>query len=150
MDQGITRLGKDEIDGVYAANDGTAGGDIAAMKAAGFDKIPPLTGQDAELAAMQSLVAGDQGMTIYKAIRDEATTAAKMAVGLLQDGEIPGDLETVGSNNGEEDVPSVLLDPVVVTKDNIKDTIIADEFWKVDEICTSEFEDACSEAGIME
>jgi D-xylose transport system substrate-binding protein len=150
MDQAITRLGKDEIDGVYAANDGTAGGAIASMKAAGFDEIPPLTGQDAELAAMQSLVAGDQGMTIYKAIRDEATTAAKMAIGLLEDGEIPGDLETVGSDNGEEDVPSVLLDPVVVTTDNIKDTIIADEFWKVDEICTSKFEDACSEAGIME
>ena len=150
MDQAITRIGKDKIDGVYAANDGTAGGAIAAMKAAGFEQIPPLTGQDAELAAIQSLVSGDQGMTIYKAIREEATTAAQMSVSLLENGELPSDLETVGSDNGEEDVPSVLLDPVVVTKDNIQDTIIKDKFWKVDEICTSEFEDACAEAGLTE
>lgn len=150
MDQAITRLDQENIDGVYAANDGTAGGAIAAMQAAGFEQIPPLTGQDAELAAIQSIVSGDQGMTIYKAIRDEATTAAEMSVALLEDGELPGDLETVGSDNGEEEVPSVLLDPVVVTKDNIEDTIIKDDFWKVDEICTSEYEDACAEVGLTE
>lgn len=150
MDQAITRLDQENIDGVYAANDGTAGGAIAAMQAAGFEQIPPLTGQDAELAAIQSIVSGDQGMTIYKAIRDEATTAAEMSVALLEDGELPGDLETVGSDNGEEEVPSVLLDPVVVTKDNIQDTIIKDDFWKVDEICTSEYEDACAEVGLTE
>ncbi len=148
MDQAITRLGRGNIDGVYAANDGTAGGAISAMRAAGMDPIPPTTGQDAELAAVQRILAGTQGMTVYKAIREEATTAADMAVSLLQDGELSQDLETTGVDNGQESVPSVLLKPVVVTKDNIKDTIVADKFWTVDEICTPEFEDACREAGL--
>lgn len=104
MDQAITRLGRNNIDGVYAANDGTAGGAVAAMKAAGFDEIPPLTGQDAELAAVQRILAGTQGMTVYKAIREEATTAAEMAVSLLQDGKLPQDLKTVGQDNGQEKV----------------------------------------------
>ncbi|BBL80292.1 solute-binding protein [Rubrobacter xylanophilus] len=150
MDQAITRLGRDNIDGVYAANDGTAGGAIAAMRAAGFQEIPPTTGQDAELAAVQRILAGTQGMTVYKAIREEATTAAEMAVSLLRTGELPRDLETTGVDNGREEVPSVLLKPVVVTKDNIEETIVADEFWTVDEICTPEFEDACREAGLVE
>ncbi|QYJ16409.1 D-xylose-binding periplasmic protein [Rubrobacter xylanophilus DSM 9941] len=150
MDQAITRLGRDNIDGVYAANDGTAGGAIAAMRAAGFQEIPPTTGQDAELAAVQRILAGTQGMTVYKAIREEATTAAEMAVSLLRTGELPRDLETTGVDNGREEVPSVLLKPVVVTKDNIEETIIADRFWTVDEICTPEFRDACREAGLIE
>ena len=150
MDQAITRLGKGEIDGVYAANDGTAGGAIAAMKAGGVDPLPPTTGQDAELDAVQRVLAGTQGMTVYKAIREEATTAAEVAVALLQDGELPQDVETTGVDNGEEEVPSVLLEPVVVTEENVEDTIIADDFYKVDEICTANFEDACREAGLTE
>jgi D-xylose transport system substrate-binding protein len=80
MEQAITALGKDNIVGVYAANDGTAGGAIAAMKAAGIDpKEIPTTGQDAELAAIQRIVAGQQYMTVYKAIRPEANAAADWA-----------------------------------------------------------------------
>src|SRR3954466_9130974 len=81
MDQAITSLGKSGFVGVYAANDGTAGGAIAAMKAAGVDpsKIPT-TGQDAELAAIQRILSGDQYMTVYKAILSEAEAAAKLAV----------------------------------------------------------------------
>ncbi len=148
MDQAITRLGADNIDGVYAANDGTSGGAIAAMRAGGVDPLPPTTGQDAELEAVQRVLDGTQGMTVYKAIREEATTAAEVAVSLLENGELPQDLQTTGQDNGREDVPSVLLDPVVVTAENVQDTIIADEFYRVDEICTADFEDACREAGI--
>ena len=72
MEQAITALGKDKIIGVYAANDGTAGGAIAAMKGGGFTPLPPVTGQDAELAAIQRIIAGEQYMTIYKAIKPEA------------------------------------------------------------------------------
>jgi D-xylose transport system substrate-binding protein len=69
MEQAITRVGKDKIVGVYAANDGTAGGAIAAMKAAGIKALPPVTGQDAELAAIQRIVVGEQFMTVYKPIK---------------------------------------------------------------------------------
>jgi D-xylose transport system substrate-binding protein len=149
MDQAITALGADTINGVYAANDGTAGGAIAAMKGAGIDPLPPVTGQDAELAAIQRIVAGEQGMTVYKAIKPEAELAAELAVALLSGEEPQTDVEQTTVNNETMDVPSYLLEPVVVTIDNINDTIIADGFWSVDEICTDQYADACAEAGIQ-
>ena len=82
MEQAITQLGADGFVGVYAANDGTAGGAIAAMKAAGINPLPPVTGQDAELAAIQRILAGEQYMTVYKAIKPEAEAAAEVAVAL--------------------------------------------------------------------
>src|SRR5919198_1008349 len=81
MEQAITALGKDKIIGVYAANDGTAGGAIAAMKAAGVKPLPPVTGQDAELAAIQRILAGEQYMTVYKAIKKEAEAAGELGGG---------------------------------------------------------------------
>ena len=81
MEQAITALGKNGFVGVYAANDGTAGGAIAAMKGAGVDPTKiPTTGQDAELAGIQRIVAGEQYMTVYKAIKPEAEAAAQLAV----------------------------------------------------------------------
>ncbi|MGH3728301.1 MAG: sugar ABC transporter substrate-binding protein [Micromonosporaceae bacterium] len=144
MEQAITALGKDKIIGVYAANDGTAGGAIAAMKSAGFDKLPPVTGQDAELAGIQRILAGQQHMTVYKAIKPEADIAAEMAIAVATGKKYDG--KTTTKNNGDTDVPSVLLDPVSVTKDNIKDTIIADKFYTVDQICTAEYAKACKAA----
>ncbi len=89
MEQAITALGKDGFVGVYAANDGTGGGAIAAMKSAGIDpKTRPTTGQDAELAAIQRILAGEQYMTVYKAIKPEAEAAAELAVALAK-GEDP-------------------------------------------------------------
>ena len=85
MDQAITKLGKTGFQGVYAANDGTAGGAIASMKAAGIDpSTRPTTGQDAELAAIQRIIAGEQYMTIYKAIKPEAEIAATLAVNIVK------------------------------------------------------------------
>jgi D-xylose transport system substrate-binding protein len=146
MDQAITALGKNNIVGVYAANDGTAGGAIAAMKAAGMNPSQiPTTGQDAELAAIQRILAGEQFMTVYKAIKPQAEDAATAAVNLLQ-GKALG-LDTSPVNNGTEDVPSSIYDPVAVTKDNVKDTIVADGFWPVDQICTGPYAQACTAAG---
>ena len=89
MEQAITALGKDGFVGVYAANDGTAGGAIAAMKGNGIDpKTIPTTGQDAELAAIQRILAGEQYMTVYKAIKAEAEAAAELAAALAK-GETP-------------------------------------------------------------
>ena len=132
----------DQISGVYAANDGTAGGAIAALRAAGVEPIPPVTGQDAELTGIQRIVAGDQYMTVYKAIKLEAELAAEVADQLAR-GETPeGDTEVDG-------IPATLLTPVVVTVDNIADTVIADDFYTVDEICTAEYADACAAAGLQ-
>ena len=148
MDQAITAVGKDGFVGVYAANDGTAGGAIAAMKGQGVDpKKIPVTGQDAELAAIQRILIGEQYMTVYKAIKPEAEAAAELAVALAKGEEPEQPSDSVP--NGMKDVPSILLEPIAVTKENINDTIVKDEFWSVDEICTGKYADACKEAGIQ-
>lgn len=148
MDQAITALGKDKLIGVYAANDGTAGGAIASMKGGGFKTpLPPITGQDAELAAIQRIVAGDQYMTVYKAIKPEAETAAQMAIDAATGKTFSGQ-DTTTVNNGSKDVTAVLLTPVVVTKDNIKDTVIKDGFYTPGQICSGPYVQACATAGI--
>ena len=148
MEQAITAVGKDGFVGVYAANDGTAGGAIAAMKGNGVDpKKIPTTGQDAELAAIQRILIGEQYMTVYKAIKPEAEQAAELAVQLVKGETPPAPKDTV--NNGTKDVPSIILSPVAVTKDNINDTIVKDGFWSADEICTAKYASACKEAGIQ-
>ena len=97
MDQAIAALGKDGFVGVYAANDGTAGGAIAAMKGAGIDpSTVPVTGQDAELAAIQRILAGEQYMTVYKPIKPLADKAAEWAVKLVNGEEITDATDTRG------------------------------------------------------
>ncbi len=149
MEQAITALGKTGFQAVYAANDGTAGGAIAAMKSAGIKPSnKPTTGQDAELAGIQRILAGEQYMTVYKAIKPEAEAAAQIAVDVVQGKKPDASLVKDKVNNEQKDVPSVLLTPVAVTKDNIADTVIKDGFWKASEICTKKYAAACSEAGI--
>jgi D-xylose transport system substrate-binding protein len=146
MEQAITAVGRQNIIGVYAANDGTAGGAIAAMKGAGFTTIPFITGQDAEVAAIQRIIAGQQGMTVYKAIKPEAEAAAEMAIAAATGKQFTG--ASVMKNNGSKDVPSVLLTPIAVTKANIKDTVIKDGFYTAAQICTADYAAACTAAGI--
>lgn len=149
MEQAITALGKKGFVGVYAANDGTAGGAIAAMKGQGISPIPPITGQDAELAAIQRILTGEQYMTVYKAIKPEAEDAAELAVDLVNGNTSAANaLATKTTNNGQKDVPSIILTPVAVTKDNIKDTIVKDGFWTAAQICTGSVASACQSAGI--
>lgn len=147
MTQALTAL-NNKVDGVYAANDGTGGGAIAAMKSAGVSPLPPVTGQDAELAAIQRILAGEQYMTVYKAIKPEAEAAAELAYLLLTGKPVPATMVNGKVNNGKIDVPSILLTPIAVTKANIKDTIIADGFWKASDVCTADFAKACEAAGI--
>src|SRR4051812_49884296 len=93
MEQAITAVGKSGFVGVYAANDGTAGGAIAAMKGNGVQpSTRPTTGQDAELAGIQRILSGEQYMTVYKAIKPEAEGAAQLAVALLQGKQPPAGL----------------------------------------------------------
>src|SRR3954454_24861946 len=149
-EQAITAIGKDKIAGVYSANDGMAGGAIAAMKSPGMDpKAVPTTGQDSEVAAIQRILTGEQYMTIYLAIKKQAESAAQLAVDLIQGKQPDSSLVNAKVNNGAADIPSVMLDPTPVMKDNIKDTIIADDFHSASDICTGDFAKACADAGIQ-
>lgn len=146
MEQAITALGRDNIVGVLSANDGMAGGAIAAMKRAGFPALPPITGQDAELAAVQRILTGEQHMTIYLDIKAEAEKAAELAVALVN-GQKPAGATTV--DNGTAKIQAFLLDPIAVTADKIKETIVKDKFYKVSDICTAEVAAACTTQGIQ-
>jgi D-xylose transport system substrate-binding protein len=124
-----------------------AGGAIAAMRSAGIKPLPPVTGQDSELAAIQRILTGDQYMTIYKSYKAEAEKTAEVAVALAQ-GKTPSGLDAK-VNNGKKDVPSALLPVVAATKDKIASTIVADKLWTVQQICTAEFATACKSAGLQ-
>ncbi len=137
----ITRFG-DQIKGIVAANDGTAGGAIAALKAAGVNPLPPVTGNDATIAALQLIVAGDQYNTISKPSEIVARAAAEVAVAFLK-GEAPEAKTTL------YDTPSELFVPVVVTKENIKAEIFDKGIQTSEEICTGEYEAPCRELGIL-
>ncbi|MEA9985713.1 MULTISPECIES: sugar ABC transporter substrate-binding protein [Subtercola] len=141
----ITQFGS-QITGLYAANDGTAGGAIAALKGANVSPLPPVTGQDAELAGIQRILAGDQYMTIYKAFKPEAEQAATLAVGLAQ-GTKPAASATTTTKGGAS-IPSVLLVPVAVTVDNIESTVVADGLYKASDICTADYAAKCAAAGV--
>ncbi len=149
MDQAITALGNDGFTGVYAMNDGTAGGAIAAMKGGGVDpKVVPVTGQDAELEAIQRILVGEQFMTVYKATKLETAAAAKLAAALAQGEEVPEGLVNGETDNGAAAIPSVLEEPVAVTIDNINDTVIKDGYWTAADICVGDYAAACKTAGI--
>ena len=146
----LSKYDASEINGVYAANDGQAGGVVAALTGGGIaeDALPPITGQDAEIAAIQRILAGQQAMTIYKPIPIEAETAAEVAVALANGEDVPNPTETGIDQTEYEGVPSYIFDPIVVTADNVADTIIADGFYSVEDICTDEYAKACEAAGI--
>jgi D-xylose transport system substrate-binding protein len=147
MERALATLGRDQIVGVYAANDGMAAGAIAAMKAAGIDPLPPVTGQDAELAAVRRVLTGEQYMTVYKAVRREARTAAELAVSLAETGEIPADIGSTWVDNGYGRIPALMLEPRAVTRETIGSTVAADGFWPLAEICRG-LEHECADAGL--
>jgi len=147
--QAITAIGKTGFAGIYAANDDTAGGAIAAMKGAGINPEEiPVTGQDSTVAGLQRILVGQQYMTIFKPIVPEAEIAAEMAISLGETGEVSTKEKTQEINNGKTDVPSVLLTSTPVTKDNIKETVIAEKFVSPSELCEGAYAAACKEQGI--
>ncbi|MBB4661312.1 sugar ABC transporter substrate-binding protein [Conexibacter arvalis] len=149
MEQAIASEGRDGFDGVYSANDGMAGGVIAAMRANGIDPARvPVTGQDAEVAALQRILAGDQLMTVYQPINEIASTAAELAVPLARGEELPPITTTEVDNGGSRRVPAVLLDTIVITRGNIQETIVRDGFATAEQICTDAYREACAAAGI--
>ncbi|MBC2803951.1 sugar ABC transporter substrate-binding protein [Rhizobium beringeri] len=136
----VTRFGAD-IKGVVAANDGTGGGAIAAFKAAGVNPVPPITGNDATIAALQLIISGDQYNTISKPSEIVAAAAAKVAVQLLK-GEKPK------AKTSLYDTPSELFVPAVVTADNIKAEIFDKKIQTPEEVCTGEYAEGCKKLGI--
>jgi D-xylose transport system substrate-binding protein len=148
-DQAITALGKEGFAAIYAANDETGGGAIAAMKGAGINpEEKPVTGQDSTVAGLQRILKGEQFMTIFKPIVPEAEIAAEMAISLGENGEVQTKEKTEDINNGKAEVPSVLLTSTPVTKENINETVIAEEFVSPAELCEGAFAAACKENGI--
>jgi D-xylose transport system substrate-binding protein len=149
MEASITDLGKDGFDAVYSANDGMAGGAIAALKAASIDPESRfVTGQDAELAGIQRILAGEQLMTVYQPIIDIAETSAELAVPIAQGKEPPADLAADEVDNGMKQVPSSLLDTFAVQTDNIDSTVVKEGFLKIGDICTGAYAEACKKAGL--
>ncbi|MFD9366428.1 substrate-binding domain-containing protein [Streptomyces sp. NPDC060020] len=148
MAAAISALGKDKITAVYSANDGMAGGIIAALKAAGVSPLPPVTGQDAELAGVQRIVAGEQYMSVYKPYPREAEAAAELAVTLAEGEKIDGIINQVVSSPTTKRVPSVLIPGTSVTRNNIGTTVVLDGVFTIAEICTDKLKATCDEIGL--
>ncbi|MFG3205169.1 sugar ABC transporter substrate-binding protein [Streptomyces sp. NPDC048192] len=150
MKDAIRSIGVHNIAAVYSANDGMAGAVIDQLKKAGATEMPPVTGQDANLDAVQRIVSGEQYMTVYKSFLDEADGAAQMAVAKAQGKDIQFDAltrDTVDSPTTKK-IPALLLPVVALTKANIKSTVVADGVYSVAEICTPKYEASCAEIGL--
>ena len=152
-----------QVDAVFAANDGLAASAINALEAAGVGSVP-VSGQDATALGMQNILLGKQTMSVYKPIEDEAGVAAAVALALRSGDDIESidvdyDYEVIGieaatgnptdSAEGDGVVPYFALTPIGVTEKNMADTVIADEFRTVEEICTGDVADTnwCRENG---
>jgi len=119
------------IQAIVCANDGTAAGAIEALEEFGLGGKVPVSGQDAELAACRRIVEGTQTVSVYKPGKKMAIRAAEMAIAMINSRSIGTD-STV--NNGKIEVPSVLLEPVMVTRDNMKETVVADGYHAYDDV----------------
>jgi D-xylose transport system substrate-binding protein len=137
---------KGKVDGVYAANDGLAGGVISILKKNGLAGKVPVTGQDATAEGLQNILSGTQCMTIQKSATGQAGALVTAAVAMVK-GDKPAATGTVRDDTGNRDVPSVLLDPVLINKDNV-DAPIKSGDLKASEVCTAAFAKKCAAAGI--
>jgi D-xylose transport system substrate-binding protein len=135
-----------KIDGVLAANDGLGNSAISAIKARKLSQIP-VTGQDATPQGIQNILSGDQCMTVYKAVKKEADAASKLAIALATGKQPEAGLVNGKTNDTARDVPSVLLTPEAITKDNIK-VVFDDGFLKPSEVCVGKYASLCTKAGI--
>ncbi|GAA4559680.1 sugar ABC transporter substrate-binding protein [Planotetraspora kaengkrachanensis] len=144
FEQQLTQQPK--IAGVLAANDGLGNAAIAVLKKEKLNGKVPVTGQDATVQGLQNILAGDQCMTVYKAIKKEADAASQLAIALAK-GEKPAAPASVKDPESNRDVPSVLLDPQAIYFDNVKD-VVTDGYVTKDELCTGDFAAKCTEAGV--
>ncbi|GAA3206674.1 sugar ABC transporter substrate-binding protein [Actinocorallia longicatena] len=136
-----------KIAGVLAANDGLGGAALAILKKQKLNGTVPVTGQDATVPGLQSILTGDQCMTVFKDSVAEGTAAANLAVSLLK-GEQGKTNATFTDPTNKAQIPAQLLDPVAIYKENVKDVITAGAVTK-DKVCTPELAKACTDAGIQ-
>jgi D-xylose transport system substrate-binding protein len=132
------------IAGVLSANDGLGNAAITVLKKQKLNGKVPVTGQDATVQGLQNILAGDQCMTVYKAVKQEADAAARLSISLAQ-----GKKEQVQQSVDDSGykVPAVLLTPQAITKENVK-AVIDDGYVTAAELCTAEFAAKCAELGI--
>ncbi|CAN5876486.1 substrate-binding domain-containing protein [soil metagenome] len=135
-----------KIDGVYAANDGLAGSVISILEKNKRAGQVPVTGQDATVEGLQNILAGTQCMSVYKSATEEAGALAEAAIALAK-GEEPKTTGTSRDDQGGRDVPSVLLTPKSITKDNV-DVVFTDGGQSKDEVCAGQFAAMCTAAGV--
>ncbi|MED7922792.1 substrate-binding domain-containing protein [Nonomuraea sp. LP-02] len=145
FEQMLTEQSK--IAGVLAANDGLGNAAITILKKNGLNGKVPVTGQDATVQGLQNILAGDQCMTVYKAVKKEADAGAKLAVALAK-GEKPTASSSVKDPESGQDVPAELMEPQGIFFDNVKD-VVADGYVTKEELCTGDFAAKCTEAGIQ-
>ena len=149
FEQILTKNGG-KVDGVAAANDGLAGAIITVLTKVGLNGKVPVTGQDATPDGLQAILRGDQYMTVFKPINEEADATAKLAAALAK-GDTAGAaaIATATSQDptGKRSVPSVLLTPQLITKDNVK-TVVDAGFVKASDICVAATQAACDQLGI--
>ncbi|MFC5829061.1 sugar ABC transporter substrate-binding protein [Nonomuraea insulae] len=136
-----------KIAGVLAANDGLGNAAITVLKKNNLNGKVPVTGQDATVQGLQNILAGDQCMTVYKAVKKEADAAAKLAVALAK-GEKPTATGSVKDPESNQDVPAELLEPQAIYADNVKD-VVTDGYVTKEELCTGDFAAKCTDAGIQ-
>ncbi|MGW0159768.1 sugar ABC transporter substrate-binding protein [Mycobacterium sp. NPDC003323] len=134
------------VDGVYAANDGLAGSVVSILEKNRRAGQVPVTGQDATVEGLQNILAGNQCMSVYKSATEEADALAKVAISLAN-GETPETTATSRDDTGNRDVPSVLLTPKSITKDNVN-VVLDDGGQSRDEVCAGQFASMCTAAGI--
>ena len=139
-----------KVDGVLAANDGLAGAVIAVLQKNKLNGSVPVTGQDATADGLKAILRGDQYMTVFKPIDQEANAAAKLASALLKNSAADADkiaTQSVTDPKTQRVVKSLLLDPQAITKDKVKDVIAAGAVPKSD-VCTGDVAALCAAAGI--
>jgi D-xylose transport system substrate-binding protein len=136
----ILQKSNNKVDAVVAANDTIANATISALKARKLDSVPT-SGLDATAEALQHILAGEQSFTVYFSIKDQAAKAANLAVQLAR-GQKPSGI-TTQVDNGKKQVPTILLKPQTIRKDNIGDTVIADDFVSWNEVCVGKYEQFC-------
>jgi len=136
-----------KIDGVLAANDSLGNAAVAVAKKNGQGGKVAVTGQDATAQGLQNVLDGSQCMTVYKPVKQEADAAAKLAVALLK-GEKGQTNTTTNDPQGKRDVPSVLLTPIGIFKDNVKQ-VVDEGFVKSAELCKGAYAAKCKAAGIQ-
>jgi D-xylose transport system substrate-binding protein len=134
------------IDGVLAANDGLGNAVISVLKRNGVNGTVPVTGQDATVQGLQNILAGDQCMTVYKNIRNEANAGAALAIAVAKR-ETVNTGQTIKDPESGADVPAKLLAPESITRANVK-KVVDDGFVTKAELCTPAFAEACAQAEI--